>query len=354
MKIKTEVLQNSVSKAVKGAGLNKLLPLTNMISITVEDGVMELATTDMTNYLYIKEDIGVSNPLQVVIEIETFAKLVSRLSCEYVSLELEDSCLKVKADSGEYSIEIPLDENGNPIKFTDKKFVTDKPAWIIKTAAVRDILQVCKPALAITLEAPCYVNYYVGNGVISTDSYKIAYLNTNILPETALISSQLMNLLDVIQDAEIKYYERDNEMMFVTDKCSVYGVKAFGLEDYAHEAIKGLIEMPFEYSCKVNKNALIAALDRVSLFVGAYDNKAVKLSFTPDHLIIASKANTAEETVEIINESAEVFDCVIDGEMLLAQIKANPADILNIEYGQAASIKIVNDNITQVISLMES
>ena len=189
MKIKTEVLQNSVSKAVKGAGLNKLLPLTNMISITVEDGVMELATTDMTNYLYIKEDIGVSNPLQVVIEIETFAKLVSRLSCEYVSLELEDSCLKVKADSGEYSIEIPLDENGNPIKFTDKKFVTDKPAWIIKTAAVRDILQVCKPALAITLEAPCYVNYYVGNGVISTDSYKIAYLNTNILPETALISN---------------------------------------------------------------------------------------------------------------------------------------------------------------------
>lgn len=354
MKIRTETLQRAVTRALKGASLNRLLPLTSMISIKAKSGILELVTTDMTNYLYIRENVEPQDDFEIVIGIEKFSKLVSKLSGEFVSLELADEGLKVHTKSGDYTIEIPLDENGNPIKFTDKRFISSEHSEI-KLATVKQILQTCKPALAITLEAPCYTNYYIDNSqILTTDSYKIACLNKAFFDETALISSETMNLLDVMQAETILYYSHEDEMMFESDDCSIYSVKANGLDEYASVAIRNIVDSEFDNSCRVVKDELIAAIDRVLLFVGVYDNKAVKLDFNEGKLRISNKASNAEEVVELI-DGGDSFICLIDGEMLMSQLKANPFDEVVIQYGLSSSVKIVNDDsdITQVISLMK-
>ena len=57
-KVKTTILQEMVSKAVKGASCNRMIPITGLIEIKVEGGVLSLTTTDATNTLILsKKDI---------------------------------------------------------------------------------------------------------------------------------------------------------------------------------------------------------------------------------------------------------------------------------------------------------
>ena len=44
---------------------------------------------------------------------------------------------------------------------------------------------------------------------------------------------------------------------------------------------------------------------------------------------------------------------MIDIEMLTSQIKANGADIIELQYGLDSSIKLVDGNLIQVIALMD-
>ena len=57
--ITTAVFQEMLNRAIKGAGLNKLLPLTSLIAIKVKDKVLTLITTDGSNTLYISNEIKI-------------------------------------------------------------------------------------------------------------------------------------------------------------------------------------------------------------------------------------------------------------------------------------------------------
>ena len=353
MRIWTALLQEMVAKAVKGASLNRLLPLTSMIEIRNEDGLLTLTTTDMNNYLYIREEIEDKDNFLIVIGIEKFAKLVSRLNCEFVEIVELEKEVKVTTNNGSYSIEIPIDENGKPVQFPFKQISSEAKRGEIKLATVKNILRVCKPALAVTLESPCYTNYYTGDKIMATDTYKIAAYDDKFMDDPALISAETMRLLDIM-DSDIIYEENDDEIVFQTDNCSVYATKANGIEDYAYNAINSLVDSEFDYRCKVQKNKLISALERVSLFVGLYDNNAVELNFDEEYLTVTNKESSATETVELEDSyQSEKFTCLIDAEMLLSQIKANDADVLEIWYGKENSIKIKDEKITQILCLLD-
>ena len=54
----------------------------------------------------------------VVVQVEQFSKLIGKMTCETISLEVNDGILNVKGN-GDYKIELPLDEEGNTIQFPD-------------------------------------------------------------------------------------------------------------------------------------------------------------------------------------------------------------------------------------------
>ena len=118
--LKTEKLKEMVSRAVKGVGNNKLIPLTSLMAIEVKDNKLTLITTDATNYLYVCEDKIVADDFYVVVDANVFSKLISKMTCENVTLEVSSGIwvLNVKGN-GNYKIELPLDENGEPIKYPD-------------------------------------------------------------------------------------------------------------------------------------------------------------------------------------------------------------------------------------------
>lgn len=354
--LKTEKLKEMVSRAVKGVGNNKLIPLTSLMAIEVKDNKLTLITTDATNYLYITEDKVVADDFYIVVDATTFSKLVSKMTCENITLEVKTGVLNVKGN-GNYKIELPLDENGEPIKYPDPVDRLDLSSATQKTinrTTVQVILETIKPALAVTLENPCYTGYYIGDDVVATDTYKIASMDVNLLGANRLVSPEFMDLLAVMTNEKITVMYTDTDIVCSTPDCTVYGKFMDGIEDYAIDAIMDLVNTDIDSFCSVPKNALLQLLDRLSLFVGPYDKNAIHLTFTQNGLQVSSKATNGIEIIDYIaSDNFKDFTCAIDIQMLTQEVKAISNDVIELYYGEDNAIKMTDGNITIIVALLE-
>ena len=354
MKIKTELLKSLVSKAMHGVGNNKLIPITNLMNLKVENDKFVITTTDATNYLYVS-DVCDEDPFYVTVYAEMFAKLVSKLTCEYVSLTVTNNSLEVKGN-GTYNLELPLDEEGEFIKYPNPfKFEEVIETGEISLSTIQTILNAVKPSLATTAEIPCYMGYYMGDEVIATDTFKIASMATKMFNIPVLMSADTLNLVSLMVDEKIKYtIWNNNEVSFHSHDCDVHGVLMNGINDYAVTEIKNLVDKKFTSMCKLSKDTLLQLLDRLSLFVGAYDKNEINLTFTSSGLCVKSKNSSGVEIIEYLDsENLDDFVCTIDIQMLQSQVKTHSTSSVELWYGLDNAIKLVDGNITQIIALSE-
>ena len=356
--VNTQILKDAVARSVKGVGNNKLIPITSLMCIEVKNNKLTLITTDATNYLYIIEDKVIADDFYVVIDADKFAKLVSKMTCDSITLEIKEGLqiLEVKGN-GSYKIELPLDENGQPIKYPDPVSKVDAdanvPSIINKTTA-QVILETIKPALATTLENPCYTGYYMGDKVVATDTFKIASMDVKLFDEPKLVSPELFNLLSVMTAEKISVVVSDSEIVYTTPDCIIYGRFMEGIDEFAIDAISDLVNVEFDSFCSLPKNALLQLLDRLALFVGTYDKNAIRLTFTNNGLQIESKASSGIELINYVaSDNFREFTCLIDITMLIQEIKAISNDVIELHYGQENAIKFTDGNITIIIALME-
>ena len=353
--ITTTKLQEAVSRVAKGVGNNKLLPITSLLGIESSDGSLCLTATDGTNYLYIKTDGIEGDDLNITIPADVFIKLIGRMTSDETVLTLNEGTLTVSGN-GKYTIELPLDETGNLIKYPDPATsitINDRASSISKSV-VDAVIESIKPALATTFENPCYTGYYAGDRITATDTYKIASLDAKLFDEPVLVSPAFLDLLSVMSQEEIKTYVDGNKVLCDTDDCRVYGVFMNGIEDYAIDAISGLVDTEYDSMCVVPKQNLLQLLDRLALFVSPYDKNAVTLTFTQEGLLVSSKASRGTELIEYARvENFADHKCSIDIEMLRQEVKAMPSEQITIYYGSDTTIKLVDHAVTVIIALLE-
>lgn len=355
--LNTKKLQELVSRAIKGVGNNKLIPITSLMAIELKDSVLTLITTDSTNYLYVKEEKVVGDDFYAVVDANQFSKLISKMTSDNVILSIKEGIwtLEIKGN-GNYRIELPLDEDGHPIVYPNpySKLTTVKDCGMINKTTVKVILESIRPSLAVTLDNPCYTGYYVGERVVATDISKIADLNVPLLDEPTLISSEMMDLLSVMYAEKIKVERSGDDVIFSTPDCIVVGKTLEGFDEFAIDAITSLVDTEYNSYCKVSKNALLQLLDRLALFVSPYDKNAISLTFTSQGLQVSSLATSGVEIIEYIaSNNFKDFTCSIDINMLIQEVRAIKNDVIELYYGDDNAIKLVDGNITLIVALLE-
>lgn len=356
IQLKTIQLQEMVSRSIKGASNNKMIPITQLMALELKKNVFTLITTDATNYLYIRQGKVEGDDFYVTVPVDVFSRLISRMTCEFISLDSSSGNLEVTGN-GTYTIELPIDENGNAIRYPDPLASLSEVPNVskqINRSTVQVILNSLKSALAPTLEIPCYTGYYVGDCVVATDTYKIANFDKVLLDEPRLISSDMMDLFAVMSVDTFTLDIYGNTVVASSPDCVVYGTFMDGVDEFAIDAISGLVNMEFDSMCKIPKSAIMRVLDRLSLFVNPYDKNGIYLTFTNNSLQISSKSSSGVESIDYMEvKNPKDFTCCIDIEMLVSQIKAQEVDLVEIWYGEDNAIKMVDGNITQVVALLE-
>lgn len=355
--INTKTLQNMINKVSRGASNNKLLPITSCINIDFVDGTLSLTTTDMTNYITVKESNIVGDDFSVVISVDKFSKLVAKTTTENITLELTDNSLVFKGN-GTYNIDIPLNEEGNPIKYPMYTFDNVDATSTINYSDIKSILNYNKSCLATDMTMPCLTSYYCDDKVvISADTSNICINEISIVDKPMLISTSLMNLLGLFNEETITFSTSINKLMFSTPTMCVYGTIADGLEDFPSEAIMGYLDTEFMSNCEVNKTTLLNVLDRMSLFLDEFDQCKLILNFTKEGITIANEKNTAIETVPYIGEVniEEPYNCTINSVQVKQQITSLTSEVVEIHFAHKENIciKFVEDTVTKITALIE-
>lgn len=353
LKIKTDQLKQLVSKSVRGASNNKMIPITGLMAIELKDKHLTLTTTDASNTLKVTANEIEGEDGYIVIQTETFSRLIARLSTEITELTLKGDSLEVKSN-GTYNIEIPLDEEGNQIIFPQTSIEGKTEEYKIKMAEIRKILTINKAALANTMEQPCLTGYYIGESIITTNTFKVCSTNTKLIDSNVLITPEMMDLLDLVEDLEVKMEYSGNKIRFTSSNIEIYGTELEGKEDYPVEAVEGFIGSEFNSSCTIPKEDIMKLLDRLSLFVSPYDKNGVYLTFQEAGIMITNKRNNGVETIKYIETNNFVaYTGCIDIELFKTQIEAQSGDKVNLFYGHDIAIKMVDGKTTQIVALLE-
>lgn len=359
MKIKTELLQNMISKAIKGASNNNMIPITTLMGIEVKENILTLMTTDGSNQLRVKEKIESNVLLEptdfyTLVNADIISKLVSKTTKEYIELINNDNYLLFKGN-GEYKIEIPFnDEDGNIIKFPDISQMNNPICQKIDVSKLKTILNLAKNSVAKTMEIPYITGYYLSKDIITTDRQLICYIKDELFENPILIPSEIAELLQLLEGDTVDFKVENNNLLFETSNLIISGKELENKDLYPIQAIQGCLKNEYIDSIKVNKQDLLNVLDRMSLFVNEYDKNGVFLKFNVYGLTITSQKSNA---VEVINapetNNREEFQCLVDIEMLISEIQALNEEYVEIFYGHPSSIKLVEKNTTFIVSLIE-
>lgn len=354
LKLKTKTLQEMTQKAMKGASNNKILPLTGMLAISLEQNVLTLTTTDFSNYLEIKETKVEGNDFYVVVQADIFSKLVGKLSTEEITLSVQDNVLVVKAN-GTYKLELPVDEEGNLVRFPNYRKVIDSPAYSVKLATLKSILTTNKASVAQDLAVPALTGYYIdANGVLTSDSFVACHNKVTGLNEPFMLPSQIVELFNVLNDEDVSIQVSDADVIINTNDATIYGKTLLEKDNYPVQEINQYLQTTFVSQCTLAKDALLSVLERMILFVGTYDKNEVYLTFAQDGILIESKKGTGKERLNYTgSENYQPFTCCIDIEILRAQVQSQQTNAVDLHYGHETAIKLTSGAISQVISLSE-
>ena len=353
--ISTVKFQDMLRKAVNGASFEVLQPLSTYIGIEVKDNELMLTTTDASNFMYVKEKVDNGEDGYVTIALETLAKLVPKITSETIKVSLEERFLNLKGN-GAYKLEIPM-ENGEIIHFPNPEASAEMhKIGDVSLVDIKMILASVKPSLATTFELPFYTNYYSSDIVVGTDNCKASSYNKQVLDgKPRLLNVNIISLLNSMTDDTIEVYtdESDTKIKFVSSNCTVYGTTPSGIEDYNIVGVTTLLQTEFPHSCQVSKSVILGALDRIKLFVGAYDEGAITLSFDKSELTISSKYTTGIEEIPYVQPiDGEVsFTGEIEINSFYTQIHSQVSDTVNLQFGLPNALKLVGDDITSVVAL---
>lgn len=355
MKISTIKLQEMVDKVKVGIGNNKLIPITQYIQISVNDNILDLLTTDGRSYVSVETDV-ISDDFTVVVDADMFVSLINKITVETVIMEMNENCLKITGN-GSYKLDIKLDENGTNLRFPeDELFKLDLSQLNcerINKDTINQVLNINKPALATTLELPCYTGYYFGDNIIATDTMKICALNKKVFNVPMLISGDVLELLKVVSE-DVNVFITPEGIVWDANDVTIYSKPFEGIETFAIDAITNYLSQNMDNVCELQAKQFLSALDRLSLFVSPYDKNIVDLHFMSSEVSIESKQSNGVETLSYLDvDEHKTFDCHIDIEMLSSQIRALPEDTFKLYYGDNRCIKIECGDVTQIICLAE-
>jgi hypothetical protein len=354
LKIKSAILKEVITKVTKASTNNKMVPLTGLLSLSVKNGIINAVASDAVNYFEVSAECSSTEDFAVVVKSELFSKIVSKTTSEYITLELLNNALNFTGN-GVYKIDLPLDEEGQPIKYPVYWTIGDiVESGTISLATIKSIILANKPALALSAEAPYLMNYYCGDNIISADSYNICINKTKIFETPMLLSPMIFDLLSLFSTETIDYSFDGTKIAFKTGSMKLYAKIQKGIEDYPVEAIMGYMDEDLPSNCAVSKSLLLDVIDRLSLFISDFDVNGVYLNFTNEGLKVTSKNNSGSELITYKeSNNFTPFVCLVSVEALKKQVNARSGDILYIQYGLNNALKFVDNNILHVVALLE-
>lgn len=358
IRIQTNLLKSMLSKAIKVCSFNKMLPLTELMEISIQDNILGIRTTDNITNLFLKEELEKENEnMRVVVDATLFTSLINKTTTEFVELVLAENALTVIAN-GVYNLDIRVDESNETIKFPEME-ITNKDGKEFDFKQLVTKIGICKSAIPDNMDTIELNNYYLKDKIFATNAFKVTSVpNIEALKTEEMLISKDLGKIMIELDFDKANYTLNDNMLILKGKGFIFTSKINqDIEKYPLSEIKTVLEQNFVYEAIVDRKKILDLLDRLSLFVAEYENNSINLTFTKDKLNITNAKKTSSEDIPYckpLKQDLIEFNAVINIISMKEQLEALVSKDISIFFGGSdAIIKVIDGDITQIISLMQ-
>lgn len=354
--VPTVVLNDLVTRAVKGSTNVDLIPFSSLMNVKVQDGKLSVTTTDNVNYLTAYADVTADN-FEMMVQSKIFSQTVSKLTSETTTFVIEGNKVTVEAN-GKYNISIVTDADGSAIKFDDIVVEPVGNTYHLKPEEVRSILTLSKSCKAEKNEVPAVVgNYYADSEKILTTNYYKACSNPIVLTDTPiLLSTFVLDLVNsVVDDSGVDVYQNNDYIVFESTKGRLIGKKNEDIADYPSNDLSNLISNDLASSVQMNRTLFIQAVDRMCLFVDTYEQNRLYLTFTADGLNLYSSKTDSSELVKYISVTTPITTPVkfsVDGFFLKHELTACDKEDITVRFSDEVGLQIKCGDATLMLGLL--
>lgn len=361
-KVPAEAFKIMVAKAARGASCNKIVPVTSLIQINLTSGTLCLSTTDTENTLEVYRSGVDGKDMEAVVGVELFSKLIAKQTCDVITINPKKDYLEVKGN-GVYKVPLVMDEEG-VVQFPEFTFKKKGKGETVNLTSIQQIVDVNSASVSTNADKSELCAYYVhvkagsdvdlDDAVLSTNEEVVCYNRFKFLKERAFLTPVMLDLLTLNTAEKIQCFRNDGWLLFETEDIVLHGPEHDGIDDFPLATLVGLDEEEFPSSCEVSKAALQSVLDRLALFIEAYDKNGAHLNFTKDGLQITSKQSSSDEILKYRkSENFAAVKVLADIPLLKAEVDSTPGETVTISYGSETAIAISSGNVKKIIALLE-
>ncbi|MGM9544195.1 MAG: hypothetical protein ACI3T9_04365 [Romboutsia timonensis] len=340
MKLNTNNMKKMLSHMSK-CKPNNLLEITNYYELALNEDGITVTGTDGNNFISIfSEEGAIEGEYKIIVKADQFTKLVNKVTSEYIDLQPKDEYLQIKAN-GTYKCEMYAEED-----YPDYEIDVVETHKINTTQLVHGI-SAGKNAKSNTAADGVLFSYLIRDDkMVAADSIKVSYTPVNGFGFEVLIPPSLADMLSAIDSDMVKVSisEDKQSILFEGNNVTIYGALAEGSDEYPD--VTEMFEDEYPYNGTLDTTATLQALDRLKLFMGAYDGGLIDLSFTDGALILSTLSGSNEvlpfsKKVEGIED---VIEYRMNGAYLNDLVKSMIGMSFDIHFGEDDSIKLVSEN----------
>lgn len=360
-KIKTSILRDVVSKNYKlSEGGDTKIPITQFFEIILEDGKLIIKSTDKLNTLITMTEVDdKESKLKVAVDAKIFSQLIAKMTTEYVELNATENSLNITGN-GVYDLKIGLDVDGAVISIPSVAYDESKATKEISFKELSAKIAICQPSIPTTMEEPELNNYYLSDNIIATNCFKISCIpNVEAMKNDSIfISDQLGKYISTLNFDKCKVYSENGIIYFIGSDFVLSGATDSDVIDkYPLDGIKTILASEFSSKATIKRANLLELLDRLSLFVEAYDENNITMTFMKDKINIKSKADNSSEDIKYITSETNnlvEFTCKVDILGLKGQLSSLLSEEVEISFGgNDRVIKIRDGEIIDILSLLD-
>lgn len=342
--IKTDVLRNMLNRIQKGLGNSRIIPVTGMLNIKVENNLLTIVATSIDTFIEIVENIRSEKNFNVVVDSNTLIKLISTISVGVVMFDVNENALDV-VGNGQYRL--PLIDITYPTFNFGDNFIE----YQLKTTELQTTLNINKTAVAVNTVMPCLAGYYIDNDrIVTTDGVKMCIINKQYVDEPLLLSQKIVDLIDIISEEDIIMRICGGAINIKSNTINIYATEMDNKEDYPD--VSEILRMEYPFTCALRKDELISCLTRANIFADPFENNGVYLEFKNNSVTVKDTKNNFYEELVLSTLLSDEYTIFVNAQLFLDLLAGQPGDTVTINYGNEYAIKLDSEHIIQILSQM--
>ena len=308
--IEREILLQNLNHVSKALSTKPQMPILTGIQIDVQDDYLKLTASNSEISIQTKidknKDLIIEETGSVVLPGRYLLEIVRKVDAKIIDfVSFEENMVKILADRSNFTLNV-LDKSTFPyLVFEESEININLDVLNLKQIIKKTAFAASTSESRMVLTGVNFTTEKNKLEVIATDSYRLAkkfILFNNEYPTiNVVISSKSLDELNKILDDP-----NETVNIYFTNVKVLFKYKNILFQTRLIEGIypntASLIPTDFLTSIKFNKNELLAAIDRASLFTNSEMSNIIKLTLNSDKIVeITSTTNEIGAVLEELN-----------------------------------------------------